>query len=103
LKITGRLKEQYKLENGKYVVPAPLEDDLCRSHFIAQAIIYGENKPFNICLIHPDFVEVKNYLIKKGVKLPESGTNEEEEKKYLVEHPEIIQLLTQEVSIIFKP
>ena len=25
LKITGRIKEQYKLENGKYVVPAPLE------------------------------------------------------------------------------
>ncbi len=26
LTITGRIKEQYKLENGKYVVPAPLEE-----------------------------------------------------------------------------
>ena len=26
LKITGRIKEQFKLENGKYVVPAPMED-----------------------------------------------------------------------------
>ena len=25
LKITGRLKEQFKTENGKYIVPAPLE------------------------------------------------------------------------------
>ena len=24
--ITGRIKEQYKLENGKYVVPVPLEE-----------------------------------------------------------------------------
>ena len=26
LYITGRIKEQYKLENGKYVVPTPLEE-----------------------------------------------------------------------------
>ena len=26
LYITGRIKEQYKLENGKYVSPAPLEE-----------------------------------------------------------------------------
>jgi long-chain acyl-CoA synthetase len=26
LYITGRVKEQYKLENGKYVVPTPLEE-----------------------------------------------------------------------------
>ena len=26
--ITGRIKEQYKLENGKYVVPTPLEEQL---------------------------------------------------------------------------
>ena len=34
--VTGRIKEQYKLENGKYVVPAPLEDGITRSLFIAQ-------------------------------------------------------------------
>ncbi|HEY4160301.1 MAG TPA: AMP-binding protein, partial [Polyangiaceae bacterium] len=28
LHITGRIKEQYKLENGKYVVPSPLEEEL---------------------------------------------------------------------------
>jgi long-chain acyl-CoA synthetase len=36
LKVTGRIKEQYKLENGKYVVPAPLEDAMTRSLYIAQ-------------------------------------------------------------------
>ena len=25
LKLTGRIKEQFKIENGKYIVPAPLE------------------------------------------------------------------------------
>ena len=31
LKLTGRIKEQYKLENGKYVVPIPLEDAMSLS------------------------------------------------------------------------
>ena len=36
LYITGRIKEQYKLENGKYVAPAPLEEQLKLSSFITQ-------------------------------------------------------------------
>ena len=36
LKVTGRIKEQFKLENGKYVVPTPVEEAICRSSFIAQ-------------------------------------------------------------------
>ena len=36
LKITGRIKEQYKLENGKYVVPAPLEGNSSQPNQIAQ-------------------------------------------------------------------
>ena len=33
--ITGRIKEQYKLENGKYVVPTPLEEALKLSPYVA--------------------------------------------------------------------
>ena len=33
--ITGRIKEQYKLENGKYVTPVPIEEELKLSPFIA--------------------------------------------------------------------
>jgi long-chain acyl-CoA synthetase len=53
--ITGRFKEQYKLENGKYVVPTPLEDDLKLSGFVNQAFVFGDNKVYNIALIVPDF------------------------------------------------
>lgn len=54
LSITGRLKEQYKLENGKYVVPGPLEEALCTSSFVQQAVVWGDNRPYNIALIVPD-------------------------------------------------
>ena len=53
--ITGRIKEQYKLQNGKYVAPAPLEENLKLSPFIANVMIYGDNQPHNVALVVPDF------------------------------------------------
>ena len=49
--ITGRVKEQFKLENGKYVAPAPLEEAIKLSPNIGQAFIHGANKPYNVALI----------------------------------------------------
>ena len=53
LYITGRIKEQYKLENGKYVAPAPLEEQLKLSPFIANAMVYGDNRLYNVALDRP--------------------------------------------------
>ncbi len=36
LYVTGRIKEQFKLENGKYVVPGPLEVAMMQSNYITQ-------------------------------------------------------------------
>jgi long-chain acyl-CoA synthetase len=47
LRITGRIKEQYKLENGKYVVPSPLEEQLKLSGFVNQVMIFGANQVHN--------------------------------------------------------
>ena len=54
LYITGRIKEQYKLENGKYVSPAPLEEHLKLSPFITNVMVYGDNKPHNVALVVAD-------------------------------------------------
>ena len=67
LYITGRIKEQYKLENGKYVVPAPLEELLQLSPFITQAFIHGFNKPSNIALIVPDRAAVEKWAQEQGI------------------------------------
>ena len=57
--VTGRLKEQYKLENGKYVVPTPIEEAVSMSRFIAQTVVCGANRPHNIALIVPDWVAIR--------------------------------------------
>lgn len=65
--ITGRFKEQYKLENGKYVVPTPLEEHLKLSGFISQAFIFGDNKRFNVALVVPDFPAIKKWAEGEGI------------------------------------
>ena len=49
--ITGRIKEQYKLENGKYVVPTPLEEQIKLSPYVANVMVYGDNRPYNVALV----------------------------------------------------
>ena len=61
LYMTGRIKEQYKLENGKYVFPAGIEEEIKLIPLVANAMIYGEGKPYNICLIYPDFDVLSRY------------------------------------------
>lgn len=68
LYITGRIKEQYKLENGKYVAPAPLEEYLKLSPFISHCMICGANKPFNVALIVANMAEVKAFAEKEGIR-----------------------------------
>ena len=55
LKLTGRIKEQFKLENGKFVVPAPVEDVFCRSPYIEQMFIFGANQQHTLALIVPNY------------------------------------------------
>jgi len=59
IKVTGRLKEQYKLENGKYVVPTPIEEAIGMSRFISQVVLYGANKPYNIALLVLDWNHIR--------------------------------------------
>ena len=54
LYITGRIKEQYKLENGKYVIPTVLEGKYVLSPHIKQILLFGENQSYNIALIVPE-------------------------------------------------
>ena len=65
--ITGRLKEQYKLENGKYVVPSPLEEQLALSGFINQIMIQGANKLYNVAIIVPDEAAVMGWAKNAGL------------------------------------
>jgi long-chain acyl-CoA synthetase len=65
--ITGRVKELYKLENGRYVAPAPLEEKLQLSPYIAQTLVYGSDRPHNVALIVPDMAALQGWAATHGV------------------------------------
>ena len=67
LHITGRIKEQFKLENGKFVFPAALEEDIMLVPWVQNALIYGENRLYTICLVVPDFFALERYAAKNGI------------------------------------
>ncbi len=67
LYITGRIKEQYKLENGKYVVPTPLEEELKLSPYIANAMVYGDNRPYNVAILVANVDALKGWAQKNEI------------------------------------
>jgi long-chain acyl-CoA synthetase len=67
LYVTGRIKEQYKLANGKYVSPGVLEEQLKLSPFIADVMIYGEGRSHNIALVVPDMEVARAWAAESGI------------------------------------
>ncbi|MEJ2157822.1 MAG: long-chain fatty acid--CoA ligase [Desulfobacteraceae bacterium] len=70
LYITGRIKEQYKLENGKYVYPASIEEAVQLSPWVENALVYGEGRRHNICLVVPNFLKLSAWAIGSGMGDP---------------------------------
>ena len=69
LHITGRIKEQYKLEIGKFVVPSPLEEELKLSPYILNTMLFGLNRPHNVALVVIDEAAVAKWAREKGIEL----------------------------------
>jgi long-chain acyl-CoA synthetase len=89
LYITGRVKEQYKLENGKYVVPAPLEEQLKLSPYVNQVMIYGANRPYNVALVVPDEAALMEWAAING---------KSKDLKVLLEDGEVRKLIEGQVA-----
>lgn len=59
LHITGRFKDEFKLSNGKYVHPEAIELEIKLLRYVANVIVYGEGKQYNVALVIPDFQALK--------------------------------------------
>tara|TARA_B100001248_G_scaffold131317_1_gene98558 strand:+ start:908 stop:2818 length:1911 start_codon:yes stop_codon:yes gene_type:complete len=75
LSITGRVKSQFKLENGKYVSPAPLEENVKLSPLVEQAALEGRNMLKTYLIVHPNLEAMKAAMSSAGIDT--SGSDEE--------------------------
>jgi long-chain acyl-CoA synthetase len=74
--ITGRVREVYKLENGKFVTPVPIEEGLTLSPYILQAFVWGLNRPHNVALLVVDAAAVRAWCAEHGVHTSGTGVLE---------------------------
>lgn len=66
LSITDRKKELLKTAGGKFVAPAPIENLLKTSRFIANAMVVGEKRKFVSVLLVPDSAAIEAEARKLG-------------------------------------
>ncbi len=88
--IRGRIKEQYKLENGKYVVPSPIEEQLQLSGYITNIMVYGEQRPHNVAVIVPDLAALNGWAEEHGL-----GDRSVEQ---LLKEDEVVDLIERELN-----
>jgi long-chain acyl-CoA synthetase len=73
LRITDRKKELIVNAYGKNIAPAPLENELKSSPFIAQAVVIGDRRKFLSALLVPEFDHLQGWAAKNGVHVGDIG------------------------------
>ena len=95
LVITDRKKEIFKLSNGKFVAPQPIENRVKESSFIDQVMVVGEHQKFASALLVPDFKYLKEWCASRNLPI---GADHDE----LISLPEVVSAFNDEVSKINK-
>lgn len=90
LYITGRIKEQYKLENGKYVVPVPIEEAMKLSPWVINVMVHGANRPYNVAIVVPDMEKLKAWAAEKSIPVDPLPA--------LLQHPEVLSHFRDEIA-----
>ncbi len=92
LTLTGRHKEQYKLNDGTYVVPTPIQQRLELSPLIIHASVHGDNRDYSVALLHLDSDALASWAAEAGVEV----TGEP------VEHPDVRAHVDAAIELIFE-
>jgi len=98
LTVTGRIKELFKLENGKYVSPGPLEERLCSSAFVSQALVGGANREHTFALIVPDVAHVQGWALSGAAGDLAKAAARAGDDAALLAAPEVVKQLEEEVE-----
>ena len=87
LKITDRKKDIIITPGGDNISPVKIESDLNKSNFIEQSLVYGDNKPYLVCLIvlSLEYKNIKNEEIQREIeKINKNLSKIEKIKKFFV-------------------
>ena len=87
LRITDRKKDIIITPGGDNISPIKIENDLNKSEFIEQSLVYGDSKPYLVCLIvlKSEYKEIKKEKIQEDLeKINKKLSKIEKIKKFLI-------------------
>jgi long-chain acyl-CoA synthetase len=90
LVITDRKKDLIVTAGGKNVAPQKVEGILKRDRYIAEAMLYGDRRPFITALVVPDFGWIVRYAKWKGISY--------EDRCELVKNPRIVDFIARRID-----
>lgn len=88
--VTDRIKDLFKLSNGKYVAPLQVESLLKQSPLISQPVVVGSGRKQVGALIVPDWEALKETLREEGIRV--DGLSREE----LCDDPQVVKRLQRD-------
>jgi long-chain acyl-CoA synthetase len=95
LTVTDRKKEILVTAQGKNVAPQPLENALKRMPFIAQIVVIGDNRPYLVALVVPDFAVLERIAGKLGV--------DDQSLREQLDHPAVVRMVQEEIEQATEP
>ncbi|TXT42764.1 MAG: Long-chain-fatty-acid--CoA ligase, partial [Spirochaetes bacterium] len=90
IKITGRAKDTIVLRGGENIEPVPIEQKLCESQYIQQAVVLGQDEKFLTALLVPRQENVTAWAVENKIPFADYET--------LIQQPEVKELIDYEVS-----
>jgi long-chain acyl-CoA synthetase len=88
--ITGRLKNIFKTSFGKYINPFLIEEQFCKSPFIENMVVFGENQKFAAALIAPDYTYLKDFCNRHNIAFTDHQS--------LIVNPEVQAIYVRELK-----
>ena len=95
IKITGRAKDTIVLRGGENIEPVPIEQKLCESAFIQQAVVLGQDEKFLVALLVPRQENLTIWAEENNIPFADYET--------LIQQPEVRELIDSEVSELINP
>jgi long-chain acyl-CoA synthetase len=70
LKILGRVGDDFKLVNGEWVIPQPIEDMIRTSQYIHEVMLVGADRKFVGALVFPEWDSLERYAREHNLDYP---------------------------------
>jgi long-chain acyl-CoA synthetase len=95
IKITGRAKDTIVLRGGENVEPAPIEEKIRESEWVAQCMVVGQDQKYLAALIIPNQDVVSAFAQENNIPVVDYET--------LLAQPEINEVIANEVADLVSP